>query len=164
MVEEETRIARILLIAQNTFMKTKNTYNLPIDLSKVIKVDEKSIAHVGDLINSIDYDAPEGTPILAALDGRVIAVKDDSNVGGVEQEFEKDGNYIEILHKYNEVSEYEHLKYQTAQVKVGDLVRQGQKIAEVGNTGWSECPHLHFMVYPKDKEYKTVQINFKKPR
>ncbi len=141
-------------------MFTKNTYDLPIDLNKVTKISKEGIAHVGDLINSIDYDAPDGTPVLASLDGVVIFVKDDSNIGGEDKKFENDGNYIEILHENNEVSEYEHLLFQSAKVKVGDIVKTGQPIAEVGNTGWSECPHLHFMVYPKGQEYKTLEIKW----
>ena len=141
-------------------MLTKNLYNLPIDLNKVTKITKEGIAHVGDLINSIDYDAPEGTLVLASLGGVVIFVKDDSGVGGEDQKFENDGNYIEILHENNEVSEYEHLLFQSAKVKVGDMVKIGQPIAEVGNTGWSECPHLHFMLYSKGAEYKTLEIQF----
>ena len=90
-------------------MQTKNRYHLPIDLFNVTKVAKEGVAHVGDLVNSIDYDAPEGTDIFAALDGVVIKVKDDSNLGGDDQKFEADGNYIEILHANDEVSEYEHL-------------------------------------------------------
>lgn len=142
-------------------MQTRNSYHLPIDLNKVTKVAREGIAHVGDLIHSIDYDAPEGAPVLAALDGTVISVKDDSNIGGDDQKFEKDGNYIEILHKNNEVSEYEHIKFRSAKVKVGERVKVGQSIAEVGNTGWSECPHLHFMVYPKGEEYKTLEVRWR---
>lgn len=141
-------------------MQTKNSYYLPIDLNKVSKVAKEGIAHVGDLVHSIDYDAPEGTPVLAALEGEVIFVKDDSNIGGNEQRYENDGNFIEILHDNNEVSEYEHIKFQSAKVKVGDRVVIGQEIAEVGNTGWSECSHLHFMVYLKGSEYKTLEIRF----
>ncbi len=142
-------------------MKTKNSYHQPIDLNKVTKFGyEGGLAHHGDLINSIDYDASEGTPVYAALDGLIITVKDDSNVGGEDPKLEDLGNYIEILHVNNEVSEYEHLKYQSAKIKVGDQVKRGDIIAEVGNTGWSECPHLHFMVYPKGQEYKTIKIQF----
>ncbi|MBP6945024.1 M23 family metallopeptidase [Patescibacteria group bacterium] len=141
-------------------MKTQNHYTLPIDPSKVTVSIKESLAHVGEMIHAIDYDAPEGTPILAALKGHVIAVKDDSDIGGLDQSFEDQGNYIEILHANNEVSEYEHLKCGSAKVRVGDNVKAGQMIAEVGNTGWSECPHLHFMVYPKDHEYKTLEIIF----
>ncbi len=66
-------------------MKTKNTYQQPIDLNKITKVAKDGIAHVGDLIYSIDYDAPEGTEVLAALDGVVIGIKNDSNTGGLEK-------------------------------------------------------------------------------
>lgn len=141
-------------------MKTKNLYNLPIDISKTTLISKVGIAHVGDLINSIDYDAPEGTPVYSALNGVIISVKDDSNIGGSRQEFEDDGNYIEILHDNDEVSEYEHIRFQSSKVKIGDIVKVGQQIAEVGNTGWSECPHLHFMVYPKGQEYKTLEIEW----
>ncbi len=142
-------------------MQTKNLYNPPIDLNKVTKVAKEGIAHVGDLVHSIDYDASEGTTVLAALDGEVIFVKDDSNIGGDDPAYENDGNYIEVLHENNEVSEYEHIKFQSVKVKVGDKVKVGQPIAEVGNTGWSECPHLHFMVYPKGEEYKTLEVRWR---
>jgi hypothetical protein len=50
-------------------VKTKNFYKQPIDLNKVTKVAKDGIAHVGDLIHSIDYDAPEGVEVLAAKHG-----------------------------------------------------------------------------------------------
>ncbi len=137
-------------------MKTKNIYRYPISLEKVTGIQNDSIAHTGDLVHSIDFDAPEGTDVFAALDGTVVEVKDDSNVGGDDPSFEQYGNYIAILHKNGEVSEYEHLLYRSAHVKVGDCVVAGQKIANVGNTGYSECPHLHFMVYPEDKKYTSL--------
>ncbi len=143
-------------------MKTKNEYQVPIDLIKVTKVDTEGVAHVGDLIYSIDYDAPEGTPIIAAKDGVVIRIKQDSDRGGDDPAFEDDGNFIEILHEHDEISEYEHLQCNSALVAVGDTVKAGQEIASVGNTGWSECPHLHFMVYPKGEEYRTREIRFAK--
>lgn len=142
-------------------MKTINIYRQPIDVNKVSSIQSDSIAHVGDLIHSIDYDAPIGTPVYAALDGIVVAVKDDSNIGGLDQKYEMDGNFIEIIHANDEISEYEHLNYKSAKVKIGDHVLAGEQIAEVGNTGWSECPLLHFMVFPKGQEYKTKEIRFK---
>lgn len=141
-------------------MHSKNIYHLPIDLAQVTKVAKTGIAHVGDLIHSIDYDAPEGTPVLAAAAGVVIFIKQDSDRGGDDPAFEDDGNFIEILHEGNEVSEYEHLRANSAKVAVGDHVAAGQIIAEVGNTGYSECPHLHFMVYGRGEEYHTREIRF----
>jgi len=140
---------------------TKNIYHLPIDLDEVTSIQDDPLSHVGDFVNSIDYDAPEGTPILATMDGVVISVKDESNKGGLDKKFEDDGNFIEILHANDEISEYEHLRQNSAMVKIGDKVCVGQVIAEVGNIGWSECPHLHFMIYPKGNEYKTLKIRFK---
>lgn len=142
-------------------MKTKNTYIVPIDLKIVTKVSKEGVAHVGELMNSIDYDAPIGTPIHAAQDGVVVFVKDNSSLGGDDPSFEEHANYIELLHDNDEISEYEHILTRSAKVKVGDKVKMGDIIAEVGNTGWSECPHLHFMVYQKGKEYKTLEIKFK---
>jgi len=141
-------------------MTTTNSYKIPLDLNLVTNIENESESHVGDLKYSIDYDAPEGTPIFAAADGIVIAVKDDSNSSGSDKKFESLGNYIEILHDNNEISEYEHLKLGSAKVKIGDKVKTSDIIAEVGNTGWSACPHLHFMVFPKGQEYKTLKISF----
>lgn len=132
-------------------MKTVNRYHAPIDLKLVTHISKEGVAHVGELIHSIDYDAPEGTPIFAALDGIVVTVKDDSDIGGDDPKFEDDANYIEIVHEHGEISEYEHILKGSAKVQVGDMVAVGQTIAEVGNTGWSEYPHLHFMVYPEGK-------------
>lgn len=143
-------------------MRTKNEYLLPIDLRHVTKMGGDSVAHVGEMAHAIDYDAPEGTPVYAAQDGKVLAVKDDSRLGGTDPSFEDHGNYIEILHAHEEVSEYEHLKFGSAKVRVGDAVTAGQAIGEVGNTGWSVCSHLHFMVYPHEQEYKTLEIVFQK--
>ncbi|MFH1253410.1 MAG: M23 family metallopeptidase [Candidatus Uhrbacteria bacterium] len=139
-------------------MKTKNKYFFPIDLSKITATLKDPLSHVDNLVWAVDFDAPEGLPILAAADGVVVEVKDNSNRGGLDKSFENDGNYIEILHDHNEISEYEHLKFSSALVKVGDRVRTGEVIARVGDTGWSKCSHLHFMVYQKDTDYKTLEI------
>ena len=88
-------------------MPTQNLYHYPIDLSKTTSISKIGIAHVGDLVHSIDYDAPEGTLVVAALDSVVISIKNDSQFGGDDPTFEKEGNFIEILHANDEVSELE---------------------------------------------------------
>jgi murein DD-endopeptidase MepM/ murein hydrolase activator NlpD len=158
--DERTNWAKKQSNMNESTNKTNNRYRLPIDLEHVTRVQSDSIAHVGELMHAIDYDAPEGTDIYSALTGIVVDVKDDSNLGGLDQSFEGHGNYIEILHDNGEVSEYEHLKQHSSRVRIGDRVESGQKIAEVGNTGWSECPHLHVMVYPKQSPYRTLEIVF----
>ena len=89
----------------------------------------RSALHTG-----IDYQSPTGTAILAAAGGVVVT-----------QEFRPDyGNMVEIDHGKDLVTRYAHASRIT--VKKGDLVKRGQKVAEVGTTGRSTGPHLHFEV------------------
>ncbi len=89
----------------------------------------QSALHTG-----LDFQADTGTPILAAAGGVVVA-----------QEFHPAyGNMVEIDHGNQLVTRYAHAS--RTFVKRGDLVRRGQKIAEVGTTGRSTGPHLHFEV------------------
>lgn len=82
----------------------------------------------------LDFPAPVGTAIAAAAGGVVI----------VQQFHPEYGNMVEIAHGNDLVTRYAHSS--KVFVKAGDLVRQGQKIAEVGTSGRSTGPHLHFEV------------------
>lgn len=89
----------------------------------------RSALHTG-----LDFAAPPGTPIQAAAGGVVVGL-----------EFHPEyGNLIEVEHGNGLVTRYAHVS--RMHVKKGDLVRRGQKIAEVGTTGRSTGPHLHFEV------------------
>jgi murein DD-endopeptidase MepM/ murein hydrolase activator NlpD len=86
------------------------------------------------LHTGLDFSADPGTPILSAAGGVVVT-----------QEYHAAyGNMIEIDHGNDLVSRYAHAS--RVFVKKGDLVRRGQKIAEVGTTGRSTGSHLHFEV------------------
>ncbi len=86
------------------------------------------------LHTGLDFPANPGTPIAAAAGGVVVT-----------QEFHfQFGNMIEIDHGNNLISRYAHAS--RVFVKKGDLIKRGQKIAEVGTTGRSTGPHLHFEV------------------
>jgi hypothetical protein len=89
----------------------------------------RSALHTG-----MDFVADTGTPILAAAGG--VVVTQEPHVAY--------GNMIEIDHGKDLVTRYAHAS--NVMVKKGDLIRRGQKIAEVGNTGRSTGPHLHFEV------------------
>jgi hypothetical protein len=56
------------------------------------------------------------------------------------------GNYIVIKHNDSEYSMYAHLKKGSVKIKKGDVLKRGQVIARVGNTGSSTEPHLHFQL------------------
>jgi len=146
-------------------MNEKIKYNYPVIQKDIIRISTKeSEAHIV-YPHSIDFIIPIGTPIMAAADGIVIDIKDDSDKSGADRKFEKEENFIEIRHykpqQYDQYSYYGHIKKGSARVKVGDKVIAGQIIAESGNTGWLANilePHLHFMVAEYD--YRTIEINF----
>jgi len=89
------------------------------------------------LHEGIDFIAETGTPILAAASGVVITA-----------EFQHAyGNMVEIDHGGDLMTRYAHAS--KLLVKVGQFVRSGEKIAEVGTTGRSTGSHLHFEVRHK---------------
>ncbi len=82
----------------------------------------------------VDFIAPVGTPIVAAAGGIVVAAERRSHYG----------NMVEIDHGNDFITRYAHASRML--VKVGDVVQRGVKIAEVGTTGRTTGPHLHFEV------------------
>ncbi len=80
----------------------------------------------------VDYRAPIGTPIYAVAPGVVVqSAYNKSN-----------GHYVAIRHPDRYISYYLHLHRRS--VSRGNVVRAGQIIGRVGNTGISTGPHLHF--------------------
>ena len=86
------------------------------------------------LHTGMDFQAESGTPILAAAGGVVVVNESHSGYG----------NMVEIDHGNELITRYAHAS--AVFVKKGDLVKRGQKIAAVGNTGRSTGAHLHFEV------------------
>jgi murein DD-endopeptidase MepM/ murein hydrolase activator NlpD len=82
----------------------------------------------------LDLVAKTGTPILAAAGGRVVLAGEKSGYG----------NAVEIDHGNGLMTRYGHAS--RIVVHVGDLVLPRQYIADVGSTGRSTGPHLHFEV------------------
>jgi murein DD-endopeptidase MepM/ murein hydrolase activator NlpD len=91
--------------------------------------------------------APVGTPVLAAADGLVTFVRDDSYTGGPTIDYWNDSNFIVIAHLDGEFSRYDHLQHKSVIVSVNQPVKAGQPLARVGMTGFTYLPHLHFQVF-----------------
>ena len=133
-----------------------------------------------------DYHA-YGADILAAADGKVVAVKADvaedpttlrqpgetveaygERVGAYQMQLVASdinsiaGNYIAIDHGNGEFSFYAHLKPGSITVKIGDVVKSGQAMAQLGSSGNSTEPHLHFQVCdrPEPLACAGIPVNF----
>ena len=88
--------------------------------------------------SGVDYPARAGTPITASAGGRV-------TFAGYRAEY---GKTVEIDHGGGLASRYAHAS--KLHVKVGQVVMPGQRIADVGSTGRSTGPHLHFEIFKDD--------------
>jgi murein DD-endopeptidase MepM/ murein hydrolase activator NlpD len=94
----------------------------------------------------IDFAGSEGAPILAAAGGIVVYAEHHPQYG----------NMVEIDHGNDLVTRYAHAS--RLQVKVGDMVLRGAKIAEVGSTGRSTGAHLHFEVRQRGVAVNPTQF------
>ncbi len=93
----------------------------------------------------LDFTAPQGTPIQATGDGKVIKVRKEKSGYG---------NSIEIDHGYGYTTLYAHMK--DLDVKMGQEVKKGQQIGTVGNTGTSTAPHCHYEIHFKGKAINPI--------
>ena len=84
--------------------------------------------------DGIDFSAAPGTPILAAASGVVARVVTDPQYGKM----------VEIDHRNGYLTRYAHA--QAIHVKAGQQVKRGSPIGEVGSTGRSTAPHLHYEI------------------
>jgi murein DD-endopeptidase MepM/ murein hydrolase activator NlpD len=89
----------------------------------------------GEFHYGIDFAAKEGTPVWAAAPGHVIYSGWSA----------ADGNMLMISHARGFITVYKHNK--SLMKSIGEVVRRGDLIALVGNTGKSSAPHLHFEVW-----------------
>ena len=95
-----------------------------------------------------DFAAPEGTPIMASGDGKIIRAR---WCGG-------GGNCIKIYHNSTYSTVYAHLKNFRRGIKEGVRVKQGQIIGYVGSTGMSTGPHLHYEVIVNGKKVNSQTL------
>ena len=133
--KEGQELSKILNIYNPTaYFERSFVYPLDkIDISgnfgNIRKSGEIKLQHLGT-----DLDADMGVPVYAINDGRVVFVKNLTN----------DGNTLVIDHGLGIYSLYLHLN--EFKVSLGDMVKRGDVIATVGNTGYSLGSHLHFSV------------------
>lgn len=92
----------------------------------------------------IDIMAPEGTPVLAVADGKLVRFFDSERGGITIYQFDENEEFVFY---------YAHLSAR-ANVREGQEVRQGDVIGFVGQTGNAPVPHLHFEIQRLSAERK----------
>lgn len=113
---------------------------------------------------AVDLACSIGTEILAVADGIVLEVNQSNVVSGI---------HVDNLFKWNSIMlqlddgnfvEYVHIQTNSALVKKGDHVKEGQVICKAGNIGFCPSPHLHIQFH-KSQELNapTVPFTFKTP-
>ncbi|WP_214733950.1 M23 family metallopeptidase [Exiguobacterium sp. s154] len=96
--------------------------------------------------NGLDIAAKTGTPVYAAEAGKVTKVSSSGPYG----------NHIQIEHNVDGqkwTTVYAHLH--KVDVKTGQSVHQGEPIGQIGNTGNSSGPHLHFEIHKGDYNFSA---------
>ena len=94
----------------------------------------------------LDFPARVGTPSQAPGDGVVVETGWHSGYG----------NCVKISHGFGYVTLYGHMH--KINVRQGEKVKKGQKIGEVGDTGLSTAPHLHYEVHYKGKPINPINF------
>ena len=89
--------------------------------------------------NGLDIAVAEGTAVIAVKSGKVTEVRTSATYGKL-LEYETTDGYTVM---------YAHLS--KVLVREGEQVKQGQKVAESGNTGLSTGPHLHYSLWKGEK-------------
>ena len=100
-------------------------------------------AHLG-----VDFAAPTGRKIFATGDGKVVY---KGRKGGY-------GKTIIIRHKNGYKSLYAHMSRYNKRIKIGSWVKQGSYIGQVGTTGRSTGPHLHFGIYKNGRAIDPLKV------
>ena len=113
------------------------------------------VSHHGWERFAYDFAMPVGTDICAARGGKVISVVVCHDGHG----HNWPNNLIAIEHDDHTLGYYLHLRKDGSRVKAGDIVKQGQVIAESGDVGNSMMPHVHFHVTDASRK-TTLPITF----
>jgi len=109
---------------------------------RINPITEKKEQHTG---LDIGFTA-SGEPIYAAKAGIIVEVKKDvTQIGDCDYGY---GNYVKIIHEDNMTTLYAHMKYGSIPDKIvnGYKVKRGEQIGQIGSTGCSTGPHLHYEV------------------
>jgi len=115
------------------------------------QIDAKKTIFTGDPKVPANYHI-YGKPVIAVADGTVVGTRNDLNdqvPGALPANIpldEADGNFVVLDIGSGLFVNYAHMRRGSVRVKLGDKVRRGDQIGDVGNTGNSLAPHMHLHV------------------
>ena len=129
-------LRRAFLLSPVQFSRISSRYNL-----------RRKIAYYGRVRPhyGTDFAAPVGTPIRSTADGRV--VKSGYTRGN--------GYYVTVSHNATYSTQYLHMKKRG--LKVGTYVKQGDKIGEVGMTGFTSGPHVCYRFWKNGRQVDPLK-------
>ena len=139
-------------------------YRLPYKLNTSKMVSQSfngTFSHYGNSQYAVDFAMKIGTRIYAARSGVVVNIKNDGSKHGGKK-YIREANFIIIRHSDGTYAKYAHLKKGAVKVKIGEKIKRGDFIGLSGNTGFTNGPHLHFIVF-KGKTYnsrESIPIKF----
>ena len=146
---EQVKENEVLSQEEQDILNVKNTANFikPVEgtISSVYGYRDTATGTVPKNHTGTDIAAVMGTKIKSATDGQVVLVSEEGDYG----------KHIKI--QIGEVSIiYAHCN--SLYVKEGEQIKQGQEIAEVGSTGNSTGPHLHFEIRISERTVDPQKI------
>lgn len=140
-----------VFIAENDLIKSRPFY-APVSYLRVASlfqpkrrhpITRKIQPHLG-----VDFELPEGAPIYAARTGTVVRFGKNPAAG----------NYIVLLHANGVETSYNHMRRIDAKIRRGLKLNTGDKLGEVGCTGYCTKAHLHFAVRQRGRLLDPLKL------
>ena len=145
-------MAKPRAIAALTAASPPETLQMPVEGVRAARVADTFGAPRGSdrRHEGVDIFAPRGTPVLAATDGLVVGIR-DTGLGG---------RQVWLMGPGRQRHYYAHLDDWAELLSVGDLVRAGDPLGTVGDTGNARGtpPHLHYGVYAADGAFDPLPL------
>jgi murein DD-endopeptidase MepM/ murein hydrolase activator NlpD len=142
-------------------------YRLPYPVGLSFRVGQGfhgALTHTGPNEFAIDFDCPEGTPVLAMRPGVVMDTNSIAVYGGMTSYYldQKQGNFALVLHDDGTIARYLHLAHGGVAVKPGQRVARGERLGSSGRTGFASGPHLHVDISTSAPEgnFRTFPFRF----
>ncbi|RYZ89839.1 MAG: M23 family metallopeptidase, partial [Proteobacteria bacterium] len=128
-----------VFIANSDMLKSR-PYYAPVDYIRFASLFQPNRRHpVTKRVQphmGVDFELPEGAPIFAARTGVVVRFGNSHAAG----------NYVVLLHGNGYETSYNHMKRVDPKIRYGLKLAAGEKLGQVGCTGYCTKAHLHFAV------------------